>query len=404
MNSYLMDTDGEESPGPGGLAPTPVDETVFSIPQTVWNEKLRELEELRQTLKTQNENIAQLTSAVASVTTALAAATTRPTLPSPAKRHAKIAPPEKFSGRKDKLHEFLAKCQQQFLNEPECFTTDAQKTLWTGTYLEDSAYNWFRSIFSAYAANPHSPPPEFASYAKFEESLKAAFGDPDETAFHERKLNNLKQHGSAVAYASQFRVHQGFVEWNDKALASAFRTGLKPSVKDALIYEHPPPKTLEALIEAATRIDSRIYERELERKLETGERRSGGTKTNQRTNATPAPISTYRSNPTPVRTAPIADGDGSTPMELDSSYTPTPRGPKPPLSNDERQRRWKLGLCSYCGAGDHKTHLCPRLATKFAYDRAMGTSTHSSTSSTPARGHEMQLIDLGTDDNQDPTN
>jgi Retrotransposon gag protein len=395
--NHPMDTDSEEFLGPGGLARTPIDDAVFSIPQDVWNAQQRELAELREMLKLQNENVNKLTNAIA-----LAASNSA----TPTRRHAKIAPPEKFNGRRDKLHEFLAKCQQQFLNEPECYSTDAKKTLWAGTYLEGTAYNWFRPIFSEYHANPLSPPPEFASYAKFEESLKAAFGDPDEIAFHERQLKDLKQQGSAVTYASQFRVHQGFVKWNDDALAACFRAGLKSSVKDALIYEHPPPRTLEALIEAATRIDSRIYERELERKLETNERRGGGTRMNLRTNSTPTVNPVYRPSPTAptaVRNTPIANSDGSTPMELDSSYTPTTRGYKPPLSDEEKQRRWKLGLCRYCGSADHVANACAALAAKIARDNALNASVRPPMASTPARGYEVQLSDPRQTD-QESTN
>jgi hypothetical protein len=119
---------------------------------------------------------------------------------------------------------------------------------------------------------------------------------------------------------------------------------LKPSIKDALVYEHPPPKTLEALIESVTRIDSRIFERELERKLEAGERRGGAPKSNPRTDISPVTNFPYRSKPTTqattasIRTAPVMDSDGSTPMELDGSYTSTIGGYKPPLSDGERQR------------------------------------------------------------------
>jgi Retrotransposon gag protein len=183
-------------------------------------------------------------------------------------RNIKIAPPEKFSGHRDTLHEFLAKCQHKFLIEPENFPQEYEKTLWASSYLEGTAYNWFRPIFSAFQRHPLTPPPEFSSYAKFEESLKAAFGDPDETAYHERQMTSLKQLGSATAYATQFRIHQGFINWNDDALASAFRAGLKPAVKDALIYANPLPKQLKSLIEVAIRIDSRLRERELEKKHE----------------------------------------------------------------------------------------------------------------------------------------
>jgi hypothetical protein len=51
MNTDQLMEDSEKFLGPGGLAPTPVDGSVYSIPQAVWNEKQRELDELRSMLK-----------------------------------------------------------------------------------------------------------------------------------------------------------------------------------------------------------------------------------------------------------------------------------------------------------------------------------------------------------------
>jgi hypothetical protein len=227
--------------------------------RSIWNARKDELTRLWEIVKRQAEDVDWLLNSIP--TLRLSANVVTP-------RNIKTAPPEKFSGQRDTLHEFLTKCQHKFLIEPENFSQEYEKTLWASSYLEGIAYNWFRPIFSAFQRHPSTPPPEFSSYAKFEESLKAAFGDPDETAHHERQIASLKQLGSATAYVTQFRIHQGFINWNDDALASAFRTGLKPAVKDALIYANPLPKQLKSLMEVAIRIDSRLHERELEKRYE----------------------------------------------------------------------------------------------------------------------------------------
>ena len=59
-----------------------------------------------------------------------------------------------------------------------------------------------------------------------------------------------------------------------------FRIELKSNIKDILIYEYPPPKILEILIEIIIHIDSYIYKRELERKIEVNEYRNGISKSN----------------------------------------------------------------------------------------------------------------------------
>jgi hypothetical protein len=186
----------------------------------------------------------------------------------PPPKHLKLSPLEKFNGQQDKLHEFLARCHCQFLYEPECFPNDTKKALWAGTYLSGPAYNWFRPIFAAFQATPTSPPPEFSSFVTFESSLKSMFGNPNEVTFHERLLTTLQQTGPATEYITQFRLSQSFVGWNDEALASTFRRGLTGAIKDALVFQHPCPKSLDELINAARRIDARLNERSWERKHE----------------------------------------------------------------------------------------------------------------------------------------
>ncbi|EUC39526.1 hypothetical protein COCMIDRAFT_111330, partial [Bipolaris oryzae ATCC 44560] len=50
------------------------------------------------------------------------------------------------------------------------------------------------------------------------------------------------------------------IDWDDAALRAVFKDGLKENVKNGLIH-YKKPETLHALIELATRIDHRLWER-----------------------------------------------------------------------------------------------------------------------------------------------
>jgi hypothetical protein len=63
----------------------------------------------------------------------------------------------------------------------------------------------------------------------------------------ERELRNLTQTSSVASYLADFSRIKGFVKWNDEALASQFYKGLKPAVKDGLVYENPAPTTLTSM-------------------------------------------------------------------------------------------------------------------------------------------------------------
>ena len=93
------------------------------------------------------------------------------------------------------------------------------------------------------------------------------FDNPNEIRHHERQLTTLQQIGSTAEYTTQFRLSQSFVSWNDDALASAFRSGLSAAVKDALVHQHPYPKSLNELVNAVHRIDARLVERAREREV-----------------------------------------------------------------------------------------------------------------------------------------
>ena len=192
--------------------------------------------------------------------------------------------------------------------------------------MDGSAFNWFQPMLDQYSlaqSDPAETVPEiFSTFEKFAKALENTFGDPDVVRTKEREITNLAQISSVSAYLADFNRIRGFLKWNDAALASQFYKGLKPAVKDGLVYEHPAPSTLEELAAASLRIDSRQYERLLERKAGQG----------QGPLAPRLPRPSYadalnRPPTTPFIPAPARPAaDGSTPMELDllSPYTPRP--------------------------------------------------------------------------------
>jgi hypothetical protein len=287
-----------------------------------------------------------------------------PTFP-PSTRSAKVSPPEMFSGDRHKLHLYLSKCRHNFLSRPELFSTEPQKVLFASGYLDGAAYNWFQPLLDQYARalsaeTAEEIPSQFQSFEQYAKSLENTFGDPDIVRSKERELRNLHQTTSVASYLADFSRIKGFIKWNDEALASQFYKGLKPVVKDGLVYENPAPTTLAQLSAAALRIDSRQYERLLERKLET----STPSLTPRFPRHTPLPpparlnaVITPPSAPRPIPT-PAPAPDGSTPMELDL-YQPHQSRLRSPLSEAEKQRRRDLSLCHYCASPNHRLQTCP---------------------------------------------
>lgn len=288
----------------------------------------------------------------------------QPSQPLPQSRSAKVSPPDMFSGDRHKLYIYLSKCRHNFLSRPELFLTEPQKVLFASGYLDGAAYNWFQPLLDQYARSvggdsQEEIPTQFQTFEQYAKSLEDTFGDPDIVRSKERELRNLNQTTSVATYLADFSRIKGFVKWNDEALASQFYKGLKPVVKDGLVYENPAPTTLAQLTSAALRIDSRQFERLLERKSESPALQHTYRAPRYPSAEPPPPRPSVTVTAPPVsRPTPAPSSDGSTPMELDL-IQPYPSRLRGPLSNEEKQRRRELNLCHYCASPNHRIQTCP---------------------------------------------
>ena len=284
----------------------------------------------------------------------------------PPMRSAKVSPSEMYSGDRHKLYLYLSKCRHNFLSCPELFPTEHQKVLFASGYLDGAAYNWFQPLLDQYSRAMDSPaeetPAEFRFLQQYAKSLENTFGDPDIVRSKERELRNLNQFSSVASYLADFNRIKGFVKWNDEALASQFYKGLKSAVKDGLVYEKPAPTTLAQLSSAALRIDSRQFERLLERKLEaSAPSQFARNPRPYRTNSPPLRPSALAITPVAPRPTPVPTStqDGSTPMELDLMVHRPRSHLRGPLIETEKQRRYDNKLCYYCGSEQHRLATCP---------------------------------------------
>jgi hypothetical protein len=102
----------------------------------------------------------------------------------------------------------------------------------------------------------------FANYDNFAAELESVFGEVDEKRSAERELRMLKQTGSAKQYAQDFRRITAKLDWDDGALMSIFYAGLKPFLKTEFALHEPDD--LQDMIAKAVKLDSRMYEAQLE--------------------------------------------------------------------------------------------------------------------------------------------
>ena len=311
-------------------------------------EQLQSLLTQTSTLQSENDNLRQRVTTISANT-----ATPRHNSPDSTATTAiirtsepKVASPEFYHGQRNKLSTFITQVMMVITLQPNRFTTEEAKVLYAGSFLRDTAFLWFQPSVIA------NPKPDYMSnFDKFCSELRKTFGDPDEVATAERQLYSLRQRGSASAYLADFMRHAVLVKWNDEAKSAQFYRGLKDAVKDELSRIGKPSSFME-LQEAAIRIDTRLFERQVEK----GDRYTPPPTSTARTFTRTFNRPGYSANST-VRTESTYNRPTET---LKASFTPkdrlTRRGRITPT---EYQRRKDNNLCLYCAEKGHSVKECP---------------------------------------------
>jgi hypothetical protein len=249
-----------------------------------------------------------------------------------------------------------------FAANPRKFTSERSKVMYAASFLTSVALAWFEPYL--FLESEEESPSFLSSFASFEDELIKTFGDPDAEATAEHKLNSIKmkEDQEVNRYITEFRKYQLQVNWDDRSLMFCFRKGLPSRILDELARMEEKPKTLNALQQAALRIDLRFWERQQERK-EFGEKAI--VPQHQRNQVKPQSNSPHRFAPR-FGTSNGSTSQSSSSSSNSSTTTNDKKEKKYPylnakgkLTTEEKERRKKNSLCMYCGAPNHSQADCP---------------------------------------------
>ena len=267
----------------------------------------------------------------------------------------KVPKPDPFDGDRGNVQHFLTQLRAYFSVNQTSFPKYQDRVLFASGLLRGKAADWFEPTVRNFVENGRTHCKVevreiFDSFDKFEEGLKNTFGDPDEIRSAERRLRVLRQTGSTSHYAAEFKRVIAKLGWTDSAYIPQFYQGLKDSVKDELSKEERP-EHLNEYIDAAIKIDNRIYERQLERKGKIGWSRPVANQGRPR----------YQST---------ATGHHAGPMDLDLD-----------AASRDRKKPTVKGKCYNCGKPGHFSNKCrqPRKkGFKPVPERSFGMATRES--------------------------
>ena len=236
----------------------------------------------------------------------------------------RIVLPEKFDETRSKFRDFVNHIRLIFCLQAQRYPTAEIQIGLIGGLLTRAAFSWFLPLLEKNS-------PLLTDLDAFLVEFTNAFGETDRAHTTTTKLRSLQQRPRAASvYVAKFRQLACDVDWDDNALISAFRWGLRDDVKD-LLLNLPDPTSLSEAITQAVRCDNRLFERRQERRSISGPYRADAvmpTKSSTTTTSMPEP------------------------MQINASRIKK-------LTLEEKERRRREDLYMYCGGKEHRAHNCP---------------------------------------------
>lgn len=226
----------------------------------------------------------------------------------------RLPPPQSYAGEPQLCRAFIAKCSLYISLQPSSFPTEESKVAFLINLLTGKAALWGTTAWEKKL-------PCCQTFKSFTEELKVVFDQSASGREASRRLAELRQGDHTVAeYSIDFRTLAAECGWNSEAQWDMFFHGLADHIQDE-IYALELPKTLDALISLAIRVDNRLQRRGMHRE--------------------------FRSQTCfPEASPPDPEPE---PMQVGRFR----------LSSEERRRRRTGGLCMYCGVAGHYAALCP---------------------------------------------
>ncbi|MBW0569495.1 hypothetical protein O181_109210 [Austropuccinia psidii MF-1] len=250
---------------------------------------------------------------------------------------------ECFYGTKPfKVRSFIQSCQLIFHNDPANFSQDRKNVLYSTSFLVGRAAKWIEPYLSNLTDQNSSY--LLHSWPLFESQLFTLLGDPNEVRKDEADFDGLrmKEGGNVALYIADFRSLVSRIgDWGERALSHHFRKGLASRILDQLAPHPSNIDSLKYLMNVSLELDTRYHERQKE-KYHNPEKKPEASNSNSSHHQNSSSSSHKKKNFHSQK----QDKPHSSLLNKDFK-----------LKGSEKERRIKVGLCTYFG-GKHSIGSC----------------------------------------------
>jgi hypothetical protein len=169
--------------------------------------------------------------------------------------------PDLYNGDRSKLDDWLMQWDLFFTFQGEKVPVD-KRVLLVSSYMRGKAFTWIKPFVQQIQAGtaPDEVDEWMLDFDKFKERVKPIFGVSNEPTIARREIQRVRQTKSAADYAAEFQQLAANTDWDDTALMTMFKQGLKPQVKTELMRTGASTDNLDDLINTAIDIDVKLYE------------------------------------------------------------------------------------------------------------------------------------------------
>jgi Retrotransposon gag protein/Zinc knuckle len=169
--------------------------------------------------------------------------------------------PDLYYGDRAKLDDWLMQWDLFFMFQGDKVPTKKRVTL-VASYMRGKAFTWIKPFVQQYNQGnaPEDVDAWMDDFDEFKNKIRPVFGVTNEPTIARREIQRVRQTKSAADYAAEFQQLAANTDWDDTALMTMFKQGLKPQVKTELMRTGASTDNLDDLINTAIDIDVKLYE------------------------------------------------------------------------------------------------------------------------------------------------